>query len=225
MTGRLLILTCCFVGLSRADLVNGEVLNYNINWPSGLSLGEAKLKASREGSERWNFELQFEAAVPGFAVADKFTSLSSESQCSASFDKDIQHGKRKSRETITFDGQAGTATRQTIGGGKSTLQIPPCARDALAFIFHLRRELAQGRIPAAQDVFYGAPYRVKLDFAGSQRVRVGEAMEDADRIRANVKGPASEFSIELFFAKDTARTPLLVKLPLSLGMFALEIVR
>lgn len=224
MTGRLLLLSLCLLRVSHADLVNGEVLNYTINWPSGLSLGEAKLKASREGSA-WNFELQFEAAVPGFAVADRFTSLSNEDQCSASFDKEIQHGKRKSRETITFDGQAGTATRQTVGGGKSALQIPPCARDALAFIFHLRRQLAQGRIPAAQDVFYGAPYRVKLDFAGTQRVRVGEAMEDADRIRASVKGPASEFNIELFFARDAARTPLMVKLPLSLGMFAMEIVR
>jgi hypothetical protein len=208
-----------------ADLVNGEVLSYNINWPSGLSLGEAKLKASREGSEQWTFELQFEAAVPGFSVVDKFVSLTNANQCSATFDKDLQHGKRKTREKITFDGATGTATRETIGGGKSTLPVPACARDALAFVFHLRRELAQGRIPAAQNVFYGAPYQVKLEFAGTQRVRVGEAMEDADRFRAAVKGPASDFTVELFFAKDAARTPLLVKMPLSLGLFALEIVR
>jgi hypothetical protein len=208
-----------------ADLVNGEVLSYHINWPSGLSLGEAKLKASREGSEQWIFELQFEAAVPGFAVADKFVSLANANQCSAIFDKDLQHGKRKTREKITFDAAAGMATRQTIGGGKSTLPVPACARDALAFVFHLRRELAQGRIPAAQNVFYGAPYQVKLDFAGTQRVRVGESMEEADRFRASIKGPASDFSVDLFFAKDAARTPLLVKMPLSLGLFTLEIVR
>lgn len=222
-SGRVLLLAACIAPLLSAELVNGEVLSYTINWPSGLSLGEAKLKASRQGSEKWNFELQFEAAVPGFAVADKFTSLTDAVQCSATFDKDLQHGKRKTQEKITFD--SGTATRQTVGGGKSTLQVPACARDALAFVFHLRQELAQGRIPAAQNVYYGGPYHVKIDFAGTQRVRVGEASEDADRFRANIKGPASDFNVELFFAKDAARTPLLVKLPLGLGMFAMELVR
>ncbi|MCS7025299.1 MAG: DUF3108 domain-containing protein [Bryobacteraceae bacterium] len=210
--------------LCRADLTAPEVLNYSINWPSGLSLGEATLKASRQGEETWSFELEFQAAVPGFALADRFTSLTNANQCSASFDKDIHHGKRKSRERITFDSQAGIATRETLGGGKSTLQIPPCARDALAFVFYLRRELAQGRIPAAQRVFYGAPYHVKLDFGGVQRIRLGDRFVEADRIQASVKGPASEFSLELFFARDSARTPLLVKLPLSLGLFAMELV-
>lgn len=220
-----LALVLAGTGLLHADVpANGENLQYMINWPSGLSLGEGKIKANREG-DLWKFELQFEAALPGFVVSDRFLSQTSLNQCSVEFEKELLHGKRRSQEKISFDGGQHTATRQTVGGGKSTLTIPDCAKDALAFIFHLRRELSQGRLPAAQDVYYGAPYRVKVDFGGTQKVRVGEAMEDSDRILAAIKGPTSEFTVEVFISKDAARVPLLIKLPLTLGTFSMELVR
>jgi hypothetical protein len=40
-----------------------------------------------------------------------------------------------------------------------------------------------------------------------------------------VKGPASEFSFEIFYARDAARTPLLIKIPVSIGTVSLEMVR
>jgi hypothetical protein len=210
--------------LAAAVPSNGETLRYTINWPSGLSLGEGEMKVTRSG-ENWNFEFQFEAALPGFAVADRFVSLTGLNQCSVQFDKDLHHGGRKSREKITFDAQSGKATRQTVGGGKSEMDVPACAHDALAYLFHLRHELAQGRLPSAENVYYGAPYRIRLEYKGSQKIKAGEAMEDADRILAYVKGPSSEFQLELFFAKDAGRTPLAAKLPLSMGTFTVELVR
>jgi hypothetical protein len=212
-------------GPLHADVpVNGENLQYMINWPSGLSLGEGKIKATRDG-EQWNFELQFDAAIPGFAVADRFLSRTTPNLCSLEFQKELVHGKRKSKEKITFDQEQKIATRETVGGGKSTLSIPACAKDALAFLFHLRRELSQGRLPPAQDVYYGAAYRIKVEFGGTQKVRVGEAEEAADQILASVKGPGSEFTLEFYISKDQARVPLLVKLPLSLGTISVELVR
>lgn len=208
-----------------AELASEENLQYTINWPSGLSLGEGRLKARKSATANWNFEFQFEAAVPGFSVSDRFASLTTGAECSVNFDKEIQHGKRKSQEKIEFDVQSGKATRQTIGGGKSEIPFSGCARDALAFIFHLRRELAQGRIPAAQNVIYGHPYRVRLEYKGSQKIKLGDSMEDSDRVLAYIKGPASDFTIEFFLGKDNARTPLIVKLPLSLGTFSMELVR
>ncbi|MBI3681712.1 MAG: DUF3108 domain-containing protein [Acidobacteria bacterium] len=201
----------------------GENLQYVINWPSGLNLGEGRIKASHDGSGNWNFEFQLEAAVPGFGVADHFLSLTTENQCSIAFEKELQHGKRKTREKITFDG--GTATRETIGGGKSTLTVPACARDALAYVFHLRKELSLGRLPPAQSVYYGSPYQVRIEYTGTQRVRIGDAYEEADRLVASIKGPASNFSVEAFFGKDQARTPLMVRIPLAMGTFSMEIVR
>ena len=42
---------------------------------------------------------------------------------------------------------------------------------------------------------------------------------------ASVKGPASEITFEVFFLKDRARTPALVRVPLALGTFSMELVR
>ncbi|MCZ2148403.1 MAG: DUF3108 domain-containing protein [Bryobacterales bacterium] len=210
--------------LAAAVPSNGEALHYTISWPSGLSLGEGEMKVARNG-ENWSFEFQFEAALPGFAVADRFVSLTGLNRCSVRFDKDLRHGARKSQEKITFDASSGKATRQTVGGGKSEMDVPACAHDALSYLFHLRHELAQGRIPAAENVYYGAPYRVRLEYKGSQKIKVGEAMEDADRVLAFVKGPSSELQLELFFGKDAARTPLAAKVPVAVGTFTVELVR
>jgi hypothetical protein len=204
---------------------DGETLHYTINWPSGLSLGEGAIKAARSG-ENWSFELSFDAALPGFPIVDKFLSLADPSQCSLVFERDIQHGKRKSKEKITFDQAAGSAVRETQGGGgKSTLSIPPCAKDALTYLFHLRSEIDKGRIPPQQDVYYGAPYNIRLQHKGAERIRLGDAIETTDKIAATIKGPASSIDIELYIARDPNRTPLRVKIPLSMGDFNLELVR
>jgi hypothetical protein len=50
-------------------------------------------------------------------------------------------------------------------------------------------------------------------------------MVEADRMVANLKGPASEHTFEMYFARDAARTPVLVKLPLAMGSFSMELVR
>lgn len=202
----------------------GEDLQYSINWVSGLSLGEGRIKAAqRDGN--WVFELSVEAAVPGFSVTDKYNSTTTPETCSIRFDKELVHGKRRTQERISFDPKAGQATRQTVGGGRSVLTTPACARDALAFVYHLRQELASGRIPKPQDVFYGAAYQVSLKYGGQQKVKVGEAMENADRILVTVKGPASQLEMEVSIGRDAARTPLAVKVPSELGTFTLELVR
>ena len=40
-----------------------------------------------------------------------------------------------------------------------------------------------------------------------------------------VKGSASSSNFELFFARDAARTPLMVRIPSSLGTISLELSR
>lgn len=201
-----------------------ESLHYSINWPSGLNLGEGHIKSTptEKGLE---LELQFEASIPGFRVVDKFLSAVTTDLCSLTFDKDTQHGKRRTRERITFEPKGGPATRETIGGGKSKLQVAACGKDALAFLFHLRRELALGRVPPSQEIYYGAAYKVRVEYKGSQKVRLADAMEDSDRILLHVKGPASDLELEAFIGKDAARTPLVVKVPLGPSTFTVELVR
>jgi len=210
---------------------DNEQLRYSINWPSGLGLGEAGLHATRakadaDTPERLHFEFDLDAAVPGFAVSDRYRSDTSPEFCSAEFQKTATHGKKKIDEKTTFDQQAGSATRQSAnGGGKTDISISQCSKDALAFLYYVRRELAQGRVPQPQTVYFGAPYDVRLEFTGTQTIRIGDKPVEADRVSATAKGNASEISFEAFFLKDKARTLALVRVPLSLGAFYMELVK
>jgi len=49
--------------------VSAESLRYSINWASGLSLGEATLRADK-GKEAWDFEVTMDASIPGFALRE-----------------------------------------------------------------------------------------------------------------------------------------------------------
>lgn len=201
-----------------------ETLRYTINWPSGLSLGEGLLNAARSG-DRWTFSLTLDAALPGFAVSDRYRSVANAGLCALEAEKDATHGKRRTRERTVFNHRRGIARRVTLKGGKSEIPIDECARDALGFLFHLRRELAHGRVPPPQTVLFGAPYHVRLEYEGAQVVTVNEKPYEADRVVIYGKGPASKFNFEIFFGRDAARTPLVVRVPFAVGIFSMELAR
>jgi hypothetical protein len=208
--------------------VSAESLHYTINWPSGLSLGEATLQASHaqaedKSPEKWSFSLDIDASVPGFAIRDGYKSSASSDLCAVQLDKTFTHGSHKGEEHITFDQKANQATRQTSGGGKNDFSIPSCARDALTFLQFARRELAQGRLVPSQPVVFGALYQVRMEFAGSQSIKINDKMMDADRIVTTIKGPSSDLTVEIFFSHDAARTPVMARLPLALGTFSVEL--
>jgi Protein of unknown function (DUF3108) len=210
--------------------VPNEQLRYTINWPSGLSLGEAALSASNSkpsaGAEpSLHFRFNLDASVPGFVVTDRYRSDATGDFCSQEFKKTATHGKKKTDEKTTFDPQGGTAKRETADGGKSDIQTAACARDALAFLYYVRHELSEGRIPPPQKMYFGAAYDVSLAFAGTENIRIADKTVEADRVTANVKGPASGISFDVFFLKDPTRTPALVRVPLPLGTFSMELVK
>lgn len=80
-------------------------------------------------------------------------------------------------------------------------------------------------MPPQQTLFFGAPYDIRIEFMGTQMIPLGETQVEADRVTASVKGPSSEINFEVFFLKDRARTPALVRVPLALGTFSMELVR
>jgi hypothetical protein len=209
---------------SNAKASKSETLRYNVNWPSGLSLGEGQLTSGFEDG-KWSFAFLMEAAVPGFVLREGAKAKASAEYCSLELEKNGARGKRKVDETTTFDQKGLTAVRKTGKGGKSDLTIPACAKDALTFLYFLRRELAAGRLPQVQDVYYGAAYRVRVQYTGVQTIRIGGEPVEADVLAAAIKGPASESKAEMFFARDAARTPLLIRSPLALGTFSLELQR
>lgn len=219
--------------LSAADTLTGfpfqnETLHYNVNWPSGLSLGEVTVTASKVDTS-WNFALTLSVGVPGLPFADKYRSTATATDlCSTELNREISHGSKKVTEKTTFDQSKGTARRQTLfpaGGGTSDLSFHGCGRDALAFWFFARRELGQGRVPPPETVFFGGGYAERMEYTGAQTIPVAEKQTVTDHLVAHIKGPASDFSFEIFYARDAARTPLLVKIPVAIGTITLELVR
>lgn len=203
---------------------NSETLRYNVNWPSGLSLGEGTVTATNDAGQ-WAFTFEVEASIPGFTVKEGASAKATAEFCSLELAKNATRGKRTVDETTTFDLKAFTATRKTNKGGKSELTTGACAKDALTYVFFLRRELAAGRLPQAQTVYYGAAYQVRAQYTGTQTLRIGGEPTEADRIVATVKGPASEITVDMFFARDAVRTPLLIQTPLPVGKFSMELAR
>jgi len=202
----------------------GEALHFTVNWPSGLSLGEAALSSS-PGDSSLSFSFQMDASIPGFAVSESAKSRATAEYCSVELQKQGTRGKRKIDEKTDFDSAKLTATRKTEGGGKGELSTSSCAKDALTFVYFLRRELANGRLPAQQNIYYGGAYSIRVTFAGTQRIVIGGESVEADKITAAIKGPATEMMADMFFAKDATRTPLLVQVPLTMGKFSMELVR
>ena len=230
--GGLSLLAIATAGLASAAAaqsgfpVQDESLRYAVNWPSGLSLGEATLAAHRSGGG-WNLEMTLEAGIPGFRITDRFHSSTKSDLCSQEFEREFQHGGKKTSERSIFDDGQGVVHRTTLnGGGTTDLPIPTrCAWDALAFVYVARRALAQGAVQPPAQVYFGSTYSVRLEYTGAQTITVAEKPEVTDRIAVKLKGPASNTSFDIFFARDPARTPVSIRVPVSVGTLSLELVR
>jgi len=60
---------------------------------------------------------------------------------------------------------------------------------------------------------------------GAENVTSGGKPVMADRLHAAVKGPKADFQCDLFFARDAARTPLSIRVPLAMGILSLDVIR
>ncbi len=206
----------------------GESLNYTLRWPGGASLGQAHLRAAKS-DDGWRFDFSLDASVPGFALSDNYHSRANADFCSLELEKETTHGQRHTHEKTVFDYNTGRATRTTLvveGGGHTDIDIGNCAHDGLDYVFYARRELGQGHgIPRQEDVLFGASYAVRMEFAGVQEVTVEGKRRLADHVILYLKGPASDSKLEIFFERDPARTPLIIKAPLPVGTLSMELVR
>jgi hypothetical protein len=204
-----------------------ESLRYNLSWQGGTSLGEATMNARRSAGG-WNLDVALIAGVPGFSLADQLHSTIDTKLCSQQFERDLMQGGRRTDERTDFDQSEGSATRVTLspdGGGKTDFAIAGCARDALAFAYYTRVELGQGKVPAPLQVYFGAAYSVNLHYVGAENLNSGGKQVVADRVQLAVKGPKADFHCDVFFARDAARTPLSIRIPLPMGIFSLDLAR
>jgi hypothetical protein len=230
----LTFLSCLLVPATQAEdplpFPDGEHLKYTISYPSGLDLGEADFRAEKlaaEGGqpERWQFDFNLTAAIPAFEVKDQIHSVATAELCSILLRKEISHGSRRAEERTRFDQEAGRATRETLNdGGQSEIDTPACATDALTFVYHLRSELGRGRVPPPRKVFFGAAYDVSFQTGPTQKVTLGGEQIDADQLIVTTSGPASQSMFILLVARDAARTPVRITVPLEPGNFTMELI-
>jgi hypothetical protein len=200
-----------------------ETLRYALRWPSGLALGEAAFTA-RRATAGWSFRIALDAGVPGFAIKDSYTAAATAELCSSEFERNFNHRGKHTAEKTTFDLSKRRAVRATTvppSDGKTEFDIPACPHDAVSFIYFMRKEMGQGRVPPAETVYFGAGYSVQLRYTGE--VKTKDAV--ADRLAGSVKGPSSSFTLEIDFARDPARTPLVIRVPLAVGAVTAELVR
>jgi hypothetical protein len=124
-----------------------------------------------------------------------------------------------------FKADEGHIERKTEKGGVTKLPFNGCGHDALAMIYYLRNELRQGRIPSAETVYFGAAYQVSFKYAGAVTAQLGSGPEAADKVELTITGPASKNRAEIWFGRDPLRTPLVLRVPLTLGTFSMELQR
>ena len=106
-----------------------------------------------------------------------------------------------------------------------TFELAYWFKRPLTLLFFARRELGQGKVPPAQQFLFGGLYQMKMEYTGAQKVQVGDRMTESDKVTCSIKGPSSDFQFEAFFARDAARTPLIIRVPLTSGRFSMELVR
>lgn len=197
-----------------------EDLNYSIVWPTGASLGEAHLHARRSG-DKWNFSFTLDAGIPGYAVKDSYHSDIVPDFCSTSFDRAATHGSHVVTEKETIDRARGIATR----GAGNPIPVAPCVRDALAYLFYSRREMGQGRVPAAEDVLLGALHPIRVDYDGAPVIKMNGKDVQTDEVTCTWNTGSSAYSFDVYYARDAARTPLRITAPFAVGKFSMELVR
>jgi hypothetical protein len=171
--------------------------------------------------------LILDAGVPGFAVKDSYRSETVPDFCSTLFERKTSHGSRTTQERETIDRDRAVAARQTLSkdGGKSEIPVPSCVRDALAYLSYARTEMGQGRVPAAQDILFGGLYRIQVEYVGAPIITVNQKQVQSDQLTCTFKGRAGDYSFDVYFARDAARTPLLVTAPFAMGRFSMELIR
>jgi hypothetical protein len=200
--------------------LNAESLRYNIKWPSGLTLGEANL--STELTTRGTVTtLDLDASLPGFTVRDHYTSSTTAKLCTIQFERETQHGPKRANERIIVNAE-GKITRETLNGGTTDLPTTACPHDALSLLAALRRDPNQ----LSQTVLFASGYPVRFEKSGPQTITLNDKPTPTDKFICILTLPKTgDYRLELFFLKDAAHTPALIRAPFVLGTFTMELIR
>ena len=159
-------------------------------------------------------------------IDDAFRSITDASACSTQFEKHIRHGSKRAHESLRFGSNSVERTNLVSESFErpGTSPVSGCAYDALAFLYYLRKDLADGRIAPPGRVFFGAGYEVELEYAQTRRLFWAGQRRLTDEIRVSVRGPASKHEFSVYFGRDEARTPLLIHAEFEGTLFTMQLL-
>ena len=204
-------------------LAAGEKLEYNLRWPSGITLGEATLKATHTGNQMF-LEATVDADIPQYHALYTFSSVTDEQFCSQQFRMVLHEGKRIVNDTFEFDQNNHQVHR--VRNGRSTtasLSDTDCARDPLALIYYFRQQLALGKLPpGASGVLYlGEAYTVHYD-AAAPGPASGSKAPQGELFNIRVDAPNAP-NLEVSIRNDPQRVPISLRIAFSLGTLSADL--
>ena len=164
--------------------VQDESLHYTMNWPSGLSLGEATLSARKSG-DTLGFRSQRQCRRPGIC-RERRDSLVGHAEpllhrTGARLQPRRQEDPRE--DHVRPEGRnrrrAPRCCRTAARAGKSSFDIPSLrARCADVPVLRAARIGAGPRCPRS-TVFFGSAYTVSMDYTGAQNITVAEKTDQS----------------------------------------------
>ena len=90
---------------------------------------------------------------------------------------------RRRRSIRRSDGDARDEGRREVGNDDAAVR----QGRAVVFLYSCGANWP-GTAAAAQTVYFGAPYEVRVEFAGTQMIKLGESSVEADRLNVSLKG-------------------------------------
>ena len=164
---------------------------YEINWPSGLSLGEVEFKA-QSVTNGWEFKARITATLPNFEIRDEYRARTDGYALFAGTREGRSARLARIQETVEFDQAAHTATAKPKKAATANSTSLPARATRLTFLYLLRSEIGRGRIPPPDDLNFGSQYQVSMTYAETRDLEVAGEMVKADRILVDLTGPASQ---------------------------------
>lgn len=199
----------------------GEKLELEIFWPSGVTMGEATLQASNVKDMHF-LSASMEVVLPQGRMLYKFTSTTDANLCSREFHQSVERGRKFWEEVTRFDSEAGTASVSRDGKTRE-IAAGKCARDPLAYLYYYRAQSAAGKHPSQDSLFLTGPLALTITAKGKEQVKINRIARQADRYQIAYPSETGPGTLELWLDGSARQTPVAIRLPLPLATFSAEL--
>lgn len=200
---------------------DGEKLELDIFWPSGVAMGEATLEA-KSAKDNVLLTANVEVALPQGRILYRFSSTTSPELCSREFHQSVERSGKFWEEITRFNSETGTAAVSRDG---RTRDVPAgkCARDPLAYLYYYRVQAAAGKKPAGDSLFLTGPLQLRVQAAAKESIKINHVERQAERYQISYPMEEGSGMIELWLDGSPRQTPVAVRVPLPLATFSAEL--